>query len=449
MNTHGAKRQVSRTIQQLWVKANVPVKIKVKFSVLSLLVLITLVSFWLAKLSSDAREQLAAAKSLKQLGCSVGFDTNNWVPAWLQDAIGEEYFRTVRKVNFFRTASSVTDANLGHLECLSDLKELNLGNNPKVTDAGLVHLRGLKNLTYLALYGTGVQGPGLVHVSDLPRLKSVTLIRTDLRDSGLKHLGSMPNLKWASLDRTKVTDTGMAELARATTLQRLSLKGTDMTDDGLKHLEQLKGLRILDLVGTYVTAQGVTRFKQAVPECQVSVSYGLGIVPSQELLFPESYQPTLTEIDAKLRQLQIGEVYSSPDNSIVTLTMYDCTLSDKVLLALVEKIPNLYGIYLRHTLVGEEFLKGICGKEIRELTLGSTRITDEDLRYLSQLPKLERLDLLETSVTDQGLLHLHHLRNLKSMELQENTRVTSKGTWQLRQALPNCAFIGEVPLKED
>jgi len=57
-----------------------------------------------------------------------------------------------------------------------------------VTDAGLAHLKNLKNLTYLNLYGTGITDAGLVHLKGLTNLKKLYLWQTKVTSSGADDL---------------------------------------------------------------------------------------------------------------------------------------------------------------------------------------------------------------------------------------------------------------------
>jgi hypothetical protein len=73
---------------------------------------------------------------------------------------------------------------------------------------------------------------------------------------------------------------------------------------------------------------------------------------------------------------------------------------------------------------------------LTRLYLRGTRITDDGLKHLTGLTKLEKLDLVETGITDAGLVHLRGLSSLKKLYLTE-TRVTKDGVRNLKQALPN------------
>jgi hypothetical protein len=99
-------------------------------------------------------------------------------------------------------------------------------------------------------------------------------------------------------------------------------------------------------------------------------------------------------------------------------------------------------------------------KELRELDLGYSGITDAGLQQLRHAPRLEglvlsplnsdaglecvaalasleTLNLNGTRVTDKGLVHLYELGNLRQVLLY-NTKVSDEGVQRLRQALPNC-----------
>jgi hypothetical protein len=65
----------------------------------------------------------------------------------------------------------------------------------KVTDANLVHLRGMSRLKGLRLSKTEVTDEGLVNLADLTQLERLFLCDTGVGDAGLKHLEGLPRLK--------------------------------------------------------------------------------------------------------------------------------------------------------------------------------------------------------------------------------------------------------------
>jgi Leucine-rich repeat (LRR) protein len=94
----------------------------------------------------------------------------------------------------------------------------------------------------------------------------VDLSGTKLTDAGLKHLAGLKQLQWLLLSFNKVTDAGLKHLAGLKQLQWLDLSHTKVTDGGLKHLAGLKQLQWLDLTNTQVTDQGKRKLKEPLPE---------------------------------------------------------------------------------------------------------------------------------------------------------------------------------------
>jgi hypothetical protein len=87
--------------------------------------------------------------------------------------------------------NSLTDADLknlqGRLEEQPDLKVLVL-RGTQVTDAGLVHLQGLKKLDLLHLGNTQVTDAGLSHLQGLTQLRSLDLAGTQVTEEGVSRL---------------------------------------------------------------------------------------------------------------------------------------------------------------------------------------------------------------------------------------------------------------------
>jgi Leucine-rich repeat (LRR) protein len=70
---------------------------------------------------------------------------------------------------------------------------------------------------------------------------------------------------------------------------------------------------------------------------------------------------------------------------------------------------------------------------LETLGLAYTAITDAGLAHLSNLPLLRQLDLPNTKVTDAGMVHLPKLARLQSLDLTE-TKVTGAGLRQLQKS---------------
>jgi hypothetical protein len=153
----------------------------------------------------------------------------------------------------------VTNEGLRHLEGLSQIHDLILGNNGKlflqpgtipvspITDAGLVHLKGLKQLTDLTFCGLPITDSGLGALKDLPQLRMLNLSRTNIEGPGLAGLKSLPALAYLYLNDGALTENGLGSLAGASNLEVLSLNGVQLTPKGLQALKGLPRLRMVYL----------------------------------------------------------------------------------------------------------------------------------------------------------------------------------------------------------
>ena len=93
-----------------------------------------------------------------------------------------------------------------------------------------------------------------------------------MSDAGLVRLQALPNLTGLSLEGIPMTDAGMEvlkDLKAWPNLTILNLSHTQISDAGLKRLRGLTGLRELDLSGTKVLAEGVLALRKELPKCKV------------------------------------------------------------------------------------------------------------------------------------------------------------------------------------
>jgi len=166
----------------------------------------------------------------------------------------------------------ITDRDLGYLvAALDTLRFLSLART-RITDAGLMHLKGLKDLQELHLDGTAITDQGLVLLADLQGLQVLDLKDTAITDSGLARLRPLHRLRGLYLTRTRITDSGLAHVAGLTELRTLILWGTRASDAGLHHLRALSHLQELILWETQVSEQGVEQIKRLLPDCDVSTA---------------------------------------------------------------------------------------------------------------------------------------------------------------------------------
>tara|TARA_B100000963_G_scaffold92116_1_gene79246 strand:- start:267 stop:719 length:453 start_codon:yes stop_codon:yes gene_type:complete len=69
-------------------------------------------------------------------------------------------------------------------------------------------------------------------------------------------------------------------------------------------------------------------------------------------------------------------------------------------------------------------------KEITDLSLEETQITEEGIRYIAKLPKLEWLNLYKTKVNNRSLKEIAKIKSLKLLPIG-STKITDEGITHL------------------
>ena len=293
----------------------------------------------------------------------------------------------------------------------------------KVTDAGLVRLKGLTSLKELYLSTTEATDAGLEHLKGLTSLETLYLADTQVTDAGLVHLKGLTNLQTLILDGTETTDAGLAHLKGLTSLETLYLEDTKVTDAGLVDLKGLSSLRTLGL-GPQVTESGVEDLQSALPKCaihqlereavaSIEKSGGTGNFSKATQPTKESQAAAVAAIKALGGRVTFDE--KEPSESVVGLSGNKVTDAGLVPL---KGLMSLRKLYLMDTLVTDavlDHLKEMTG--LQGLELLRTKVTNAGLVHIKDLTSLEVLSLYETEITEAGLVHLKDLTSLHTLAL--------------------------------
>jgi hypothetical protein len=127
--------------------------------------LITLLISWFAVKMEHAWTQKLLVEEIENMGGLVWYDYQFEAdgspstkeneppgPIWLRRLLGDDFFVNVTKLDL--TQTDIPDDGLKHLDRLSDLQSLSLGD--RITDAGLSNLQSLSQLHTLNLRTTRV-----------------------------------------------------------------------------------------------------------------------------------------------------------------------------------------------------------------------------------------------------------------------------------------------------
>jgi internalin A len=126
-------------------------------------------------------------------------------------------------------------------------------------------------LRELSLLGDAITDAGVVHLKGLQNLTSLSLECAIVTDSSVRTIGGMKNLVDLELSGTRVTDDGLVRLGNLKSLERLHLSGcTAITDAGVGGLKILPSLRELYLRDTpQISSEATSDLAQAIPGLKV------------------------------------------------------------------------------------------------------------------------------------------------------------------------------------
>jgi len=175
---------------------------------------------------------------------------------------GLMHMKGLSQLRTLRVTSTVPISNafLDGFRELPQLRNLNL-NVAQLGNQGVEHLSGLTQVVDLDLAGTQVADAGLAHLRGMSQLQKLNLSRSKITEAGLKHLGGLTKLERLELQGILLSDTGLAYLQGLSQLQRLDLRGGNVTDNGLRHLRGLSQLQTLNLSDLQVTDAGLSHLR--------------------------------------------------------------------------------------------------------------------------------------------------------------------------------------------
>jgi hypothetical protein len=166
-------------------------------SVRQLLVLVLALAIVFGWVAQMAREQRRAKELIMRHNGVFFYDfepqnatphtRKTWVPAWLQRAIGEDYFHDVTWVRI--EGELFGDADLERLKVLDRIEALGL-EETAITDAGLRQLRGRKALKALWIGGNWIGDAGIdnLDLASMPQLEILEIRCTLVSDAKLEEI---------------------------------------------------------------------------------------------------------------------------------------------------------------------------------------------------------------------------------------------------------------------
>jgi Leucine-rich repeat (LRR) protein len=244
--------------------------------------------------------------------------------------------------------------------------------------------------------------------------------------SGLHHLYGL-SLDDQGFKGESITDKNLEIIGSFSQLHSLALRGHGITDAGIVCLESLTRLTDLDVTSTSVTDIGLRALLAKNSKLRTT---------------PSLRQASITAIQAMGGDAVGTHTNAIPDHGFALVEIKDVDGADLHLERLRE-FPRLQRLYLRNLELTSEDLADVANcHELVELVFQNIRHKNVrrratsliDIAFVTEMTKLQLLDLKGTQVGDAGLVNIARLDLLGSLNLA-STGVTDAGLVRL-QSLP-------------
>lgn len=316
--------------------------------------------------------------------------------------------------------------------------------------------------------------------SRLSRVRGITIMRRNDVDMLLKNVRAFcKDIISLNVTHTNVTDTGLSEVGGGCRLlQNISLKACkDITDQGVRVLVRgCPELRCIDALGCNITDASVS-FITALGERLRVLDLGFTLVTDAGLRILSTHCPHLESLELygcerisdvgihaiadSCRELQKLDVGRTPVTdaglaaiaaltrlSLRDINLRDCAaITDGGLSQLAEAGNGLERIDVSETDisdVGVQYLASHCPRLTELLVWNCSRVTDMGLHHIAaSCPLLRMLDVGSERITDVGLKYVSRLKHLETLELFGCEKITDAGVQEL---LASCTKLRRLNL---
>jgi Leucine-rich repeat (LRR) protein len=332
-------------------------------------------------------------------------------------------------------SSPVTAEDVALFGRLSDLKKLSLINFRALNDETAAQLKGLTQLTSLALTNSVITDATVeMIVKSFPKIVDLDLSSNTNMSSGvMKILSEQPQLQRLALVQNKINDIGAQRLAKFADLKSLDLRGNmeagDMALEVLGGLSKLTGLKHRS---TAVTDTGLEA---------LSANPSLDSLLIQDFAITDQSGPHLAKLP-KLTQLEVFRcqgfgsqgVLALKGTGLTRLTLRDLPNVYDQALEVLDDLPKLKRLYLHElTSISDAGLSHLAKlQSLEQLDLWVVpQMSDATIDIIATLPNLKTLSIRSTGVTDACIEKLLALKSVQSLTFKDNGGVSEDARQKL------------------
>lgn len=267
----------------------------------------------------------------------------------------------------------------------------------------------------LDLKGKEIDFPDLKYLEYLPNLTILDLRESNINDHGTAYLRPVTSIELLNICNTAVSD--LSFTANMGKMKTIYADETKIEDKGLAEINGLNSLKTLSIVNNNITDLGLkslVNLKNLVNlnlEGTLVTADGLRLFKGNKNLKKLSYPSAIHAAD--MLKADIMELLSV--KSIIGLLGRGITDDD---------LKKLEGI-----------------GRIEILDLSRNKITDKGVEELEGHRYLNDLDLSYNKLTDSSISQLAGFKRLKSLDVRGN-RISDKGIDKLRELMPGVKVYG-------
>jgi len=311
--------------------------------------------------------------------------------------------RQMNSILKLRNLKSITIVNVDSMTGASEflnLQQRRTFAQHKISDNQLSLLAKLPELRGLEIRGMPIDGSAFKAFLHTKHLRQLGLADSSISDAGLRYIGKVQSLHELDLERTRVTGKGILHLTDLAQLNFLNVFGTSVTGAGVRSLRTMKSLRNLN-VDRRINERTIGELQSTFPFVSISQTDSV-----RNLLRAAKGRSTVS--------YRYACAVSFLESIGVTISMRSGR-ADVLDLSMLRKLesPRIDSVV--------QFVGDL--RDVKQIKLSTTTLTDRGLRCLRQLSELDLLDLGGTRVTDQGLVVLQKFKKLRAVGLTA-TRVT-------------------------
>ena len=267
-------------------------------------------------------------------------------------------------------------------------------------------------------------------LAKLTQLKSLNLARLPAIDDELMAtVAEFPNLQEFTLRRAKVTDSGMALLSRSRSLTCVVVDGVAITDEGIASLVKLTNLLALNVYAeesdegenasirrsqTKVTDVGLAHIGRCTQLESLNIHGAKVSLAGLQSLFERCTK--LRYLALSRRAVDVGALGAASTLAhLETIRITGTVLNDQDARHL-SQLRNLRRV-VGNLQIGNEGVEQIAALQHLEYLHFSGEANDECMQFLARLRNLQELSVQGTQVTDEGLALLKGSSRLERVQL--------------------------------